>query len=126
MKQNVVLPPVSGISNTSSVGNTVFGPEIIREIMGFEPEAHIDELAETSIKNNKPYETDTKNHAFAKDGFEYRTAYFKDFDGNKLNISIGHNGNVATIYNVGEIKKHSTISKSNCRYGLQRPVECFH
>ena len=70
-------------------------------------EAHIDELAETAIKNNKPYEADTKNHAFAKDGFEYRTAYFQDFDGQyyKLNISIGHNGNVATIYNVGKIIK---------------------
>ncbi len=28
---NIIIPPVSGISNTSSIGNTVFGPEIFRK-----------------------------------------------------------------------------------------------
>ena len=70
-------------------------------------EAHIDEIAETSIKSNEPLTKDRKNHDFAKDGFEYRTAYFEDFDGKyyKIRFSIGHNGQVATVYNVGKIKE---------------------
>jgi len=69
-------------------------------------EAHIDELAEVSVrgKRNRP---DFKNHQFAKDGFNYRTAYFLDEDGEyyKLTISVGKNGEVNTIYNVGKMKE---------------------
>lgn len=74
-------------------------------------EAHIDELAEVS-KTKKQKASDTKNHPFAKDGFTYRTAYFEDFDGKyyKITLSIGNNGNVATIYNVGEIKENVSSS----------------
>ena len=70
-------------------------------------ESHIDEIVETSIKSNKPLSRDAKRHDFAKDGFEYRTAYFEDFDGKyyKIRFSIGHNGTVATVYNVGKIKE---------------------
>lgn len=70
-------------------------------------ESHIDEIAETSIKSNKPLTNDEKSHDFAKDGFEYRTAYFEDFDGKyyKIRFSIGHNGTVATVYNIGKIKE---------------------
>jgi len=70
-------------------------------------ESHIDEIVETSIKSNKPLSRDAKGHDFAKDGFEYRTAYFEDFDGKyyKIRFSIGHNGTVATVYNVGKIKE---------------------
>lgn len=70
-------------------------------------EIHINELAEASKKQNRPLAADTKNHRFAKDGFSYRTAYFQDYDGEyyRVTISIGHNGDVATIYNVGKIKK---------------------
>ncbi len=52
---------------------------------------------------------DKKKHRFAKDGFTYRTAYFEDYNGEyyKVTISIGHNGDVATVYNVGKIKKDS-------------------
>ncbi len=69
-------------------------------------EAHIDELAEIS-QSKKQNAADTKNHSFAKDGFTYRTAYFEDFDGKyyRITLSIGHDGTVATIYNVGEIKE---------------------
>jgi len=72
-------------------------------------EIHINELAEVAKKDNKPIKTDTKKHRFAKDGFTYRTAYFEDYNGDyyKITISIGHNGNVATVYNVGKIKKDS-------------------
>lgn len=69
-------------------------------------EAHIDEIAETSIPDKRLPTKDTKNHSFAKDGFTYRTAYFEDFDGQyyKIQFSVGHNGTVATVYNVGKIK----------------------
>ena len=70
-------------------------------------EAHIDELAE--ISTSKPKKApDSKNHSFAKDGFTYRTAYFEDFDGKyyRVTLSIGNNGTVATVYNVGEIKEN--------------------
>lgn len=70
-------------------------------------EAHIDELAEISHKNNRPPVPDGKNHTFAKNGFTYRRAYFEDFDGQyyEITLSIGHNGTVATVYNVGKISK---------------------
>ena len=53
----------------------------------------------------------TEIHNFAKDGFSYRTAYFEDFDGEyyKFTLSIGHNGEMATIYNVGKIEIFTTL-----------------
>lgn len=65
------------------------------------------ELAEVSKGNNRPPTPDNKNHRFAKDGFTYRTAYFEDYNGEyyRNTISIGNNGDVATVYNVGKIKK---------------------
>ena len=67
-------------------------------------ESHIDEVAEVS----KPVsgKQDNKNHPFAKDGFTYRRAYFEDFDGQyyEVTLSIGNNGTIATVYNVGKIK----------------------
>ncbi len=73
-------------------------------------EVHIHELAQISQKTNKPIRQDSKNHRFAKDGFTYRTAYFEDLDGSyyKVTISVGHNGNISTIYNVGRIEKNTT------------------
>ena len=67
-------------------------------------ESHIDEVAEVSKKMNSA--SDSKNHPFAKDGFTYRRAYFEDFDGQyyEVTLSIGHNGTIATVYNVGKIK----------------------
>lgn len=70
-------------------------------------ESHIDELAEIAKKDKRPPVEDGKEHDFAKDGFTYRTAYFQDFDGKyyKIRFSIGHSGDVATVYNVGQIKE---------------------
>ena len=67
-------------------------------------ESHIDEVAEVSKPMNSA--KDNKNHPFSKDGFTYRRAYFEDFDGQyyEVTLSIGHNGTVATVYNVGKIK----------------------
>lgn len=68
--------------------------------------AHIDELAEIS-KRGKKNVPDTKNHGFAQDGFNYRTAYFRDLDGQyyRLTISVGENSEHNTVYNIGRIEK---------------------
>ena len=42
-------------------------------------ETHIDELAQVS-KGKKGRAEDTKSHNFARNGFDYRSAYFEDFD----------------------------------------------
>lgn len=70
-------------------------------------EAHIDEIAETARSSKNTGSADTKSHAFAKDGFTYRTAYFEDFNGDyyRVRLSIGNNGTVATVYNVGKMTK---------------------
>ncbi len=89
-------------------------------------EAHIDEIAETAIKEKGGRTADTKNHPFAKDGFSYRTAYFEDFDGSyyKLRLSIGHDGTTATVYNVGKIEKGTLPSaKIIAVVGSKAPVE---
>ncbi len=69
-------------------------------------ETHIDEVAQIS-KRGKDIVPDDKNHPFAKGGFNYRTAYFKDFDGQyyRLTLSVGINGEIKTVYNVGKIKE---------------------
>ena len=69
-------------------------------------ETHIDELSKVSKRGKKDI-PDNKNHPFAKDGFNYRTAYFLDNDGNyyRITMSVGKNGNVNTVYNVGKIKE---------------------
>ena len=79
-------------------------------------EIHINELSEISKRTNEDNVPDTKKHRFAKDGFSYRTAYFQDYDGKyyKITISVGHNGNVSTVYNVGKIKK-DTLPNGNIK-----------
>ena len=69
-------------------------------------EAHIDEMAGVSSRGQHVAK-DTKNHPFAKDGFNYRTAYFMDGNGRyyRVQMSIGINGGINTIYNVGRIDK---------------------
>ncbi|MGN0746706.1 MAG: hypothetical protein ACI4ML_08535, partial [Aristaeellaceae bacterium] len=68
-------------------------------------ESHIDELAKVSAGNNKLV-PDTKKHSFAKDGFFYRKAYWKDATGYyQITFSVGKNGEINTVYNVGRIKK---------------------
>ncbi|MBQ4333384.1 MAG: hypothetical protein IJC33_06380 [Clostridia bacterium] len=74
--------------------------------------SHIDELAEASVvqrnaDGSRKIEPDKKNHPFAKDGFEYRTVYFKDLDGKyyRIVLSVGQNDGISTVYNVGKIKE---------------------
>ena len=85
-------------------------------------EGHIDELAQASRlqRANVP---DRKNHPFAKDGFDYRTAYWKDSTGYyKLDMSVGKNGTVNTVYNVGRIKK-AQFPGANARRSSKAQVE---
>lgn len=74
-------------------------------------EAHIDELAQVSHRG-KNVVPDYKNHSFAKDGFNYRTAYFEDADGQyyRVTMSVGIDGNIKTIYNVGKMQKNTKFS----------------
>ncbi len=71
-------------------------------------ETHIDEIAEVSTekKGKSSKRSDEKSHSFAKDGFTYRRAYFRDFDGQyyEITLSVGKNGDTATVYNVGKIE----------------------
>ncbi len=68
--------------------------------------AHIDELAKISTRGKKNV-ADRKNHNFAQNGFNYRTAYFRDLDGQyyKLTISVGENNDGKIVYNIGQIKR---------------------
>lgn len=88
-------------------------------------EAHIEELAEAATINSRESRQDEKGHGFAKDGFVYRTAYFQDFDGQyyKLKISIGKNGNTATVYNVGQIKEDVPPSAKIIAVAGSRPLQ---
>ncbi len=74
-------------------------------------ESHIDELAKVS-KRGKETVPDYKDHSFAKDGFNYRTAYFEDFDGQyyRVTMSVGKSGNILTIYNVGKMNINKKFS----------------
>lgn len=80
-------------------------------------EVHIDELGSISKKINKIPIPDYKNHSFAKNGFDYRSAYFEDFNGDyyKITMSVGKNGTIDTIYNVGKLeqRKRPVISGSS-------------
>ncbi len=69
-------------------------------------ESHIDEVSAVSNRGNKTV-PDTKNHDFAKDGFNYRTAYYRDTDGTyyRLTISVGKNGDINSVYNIGKLKE---------------------
>lgn len=89
-----------------------------------EAETHIDELAQISKHKNGPV-ADTKNHSFAKDGFNYRTAYFEDSDGKyyKITMSVGKNGEINTIYNVGQMKDAQKNRSNTSNRGLKGPSD---
>ena len=72
-------------------------------------EAHIDELAQISKKVAEKADEGQRHGDFATDGWQYRTAYFRDFDGRyyRLRISVaqGVDGNI--VYNIGDIRERS-------------------
>lgn len=72
--------------------------------------SHIDELAQISMrgKKNTP-DYNARHDAMAADGWNYRTAYFRDFDGRyyKVTISTALNPEGTIIYNVGHMKEEA-------------------
>ena len=72
--------------------------------------SHIDELAQISMrgKKNTP-DYNARHGAMAADGWNYRTAYFRDFDGRyyKVTISTALNPEGRIIYNVGHMKEEA-------------------
>lgn len=72
--------------------------------------AHIDELAHISMrgKKNTP-DYNARHGAMAADGWNYRTAYFRDFDGRyyMVTISTALNPEGTIIYNVGHMKEEA-------------------
>ena len=70
---------------------------------------HIDELVQVSSPSHGRTTTDHdgKHGEFASEGWKYRTAFFRDFDGKyyRLQISVA-NGNKGSVpYNIGDIEE---------------------
>ena len=67
----------------------------------------IDEVASVSKFSNSKSAGKAHSNGFGKDGFDYRTAYFRDLDGGyyNLTLSVGKNADGKEIYNIGNIKK---------------------
>lgn len=73
-------------------------------------EAHIDEIAQVSQKSARQAADEGNYHAdFAKNGWNYRTAYFQDFDGKyyQITVSIAKNDAGDVVYNVGRMQERS-------------------
>ena len=69
---------------------------------------HIDELAKVSRSQGKPKGDEGGRHgAFAGRGWDYRDAYFQDFDGTyyKVTISAAISDDGKTVYNIGKIRE---------------------
>lgn len=73
--------------------------------------AHIDELVEVSSKGKKTIiDKDARHGDMASGGWNYRTAYFMDFDGKyyKTTISVAEGAGGSIVYNVGKMQERST------------------
>ena len=72
--------------------------------------AHIDELVEVSSKGKKTIiDKDARHGGMASGGWNYRTAYFMDFDGKyyKTTISVAEGAGGSIVYNVGHMKEEA-------------------
>lgn len=86
--------------------------------------AHIDELVEVSFKGKKTIIDKDARHGEASGGWNYRTAYFMDFDGKyyKTTISVAEGSGGSIVYNVGKMQERSTpqIGGSSGKAGALR------
>lgn len=87
--------------------------------------AHIDELVEVSSKGKKTIiDKDARHGDMASGGWNYRTAYFMDFDGKyyKTTISVAEGSGGSIVYNVGKMQERSTpqIDGSSGKAGALR------
>lgn len=87
--------------------------------------AHIDELIKVSERGGKTVLDFGGRHGdMAKNGWNYRTAYFMDFDGKyyrtRISVALGKDGSI--VYNIGEMQERSTpqINGSSENSGAQR------
>lgn len=87
--------------------------------------AHIDELIKVSERGGKTVLDFGGRHGdMAKDGWNYRTAYFMDFDEKyyrtRISVALGKDGSI--VYNIGEMQERSTpqINGSSGNSGAQR------
>ncbi len=72
--------------------------------------AHIDELVKVSSKGKKTViDKDARHGDMASGGWNYRTAYFMDFDGKyyKTTISVAEGSGGSIVYNVGHMKEEA-------------------
>lgn len=76
---------------------------------------HIDELAEISKPNNVKDAGDRSNKNFQPDKFEYRTAYFRDYDNKyyRVHLSVGIDENGKTVYSIGNDIKEQEFPQVN-------------
>lgn len=73
--------------------------------------SHIDELAQVSVKGDRNVVDHNSRHGdMASSGWNYRTAFFKDFDGKyyKITISTAQSADGRMIYNIGQMQERST------------------
>lgn len=87
--------------------------------------AHIDELVEVSTRGEKTSADENNRHgSMAEKGWNYRTAYFMDFDGKyyKTTISVAVGSDGSMVYNVGKMQERSIpqISGSSGKTGALR------
>lgn len=72
--------------------------------------SHIDELAQISVKGDRNVVDHNSRHGgMASGGWNYRTAFFKDFDGKyyKVTISTAQSADGKMIYNIGQMQERS-------------------
>ena len=72
--------------------------------------SHIDELAQISVKGDRNVVDHNSRHGgMASRGWNYRTAFFKDFDGKyyKVTISTAQSADGKMIYNIGQMQERS-------------------
>lgn len=88
--------------------------------------AHIDELAQVSIRGkNNVADAEARHGQMASEGWNYRTAFFKDFDGKyyKTTISVSQGADGKMIYNIGKMQERSIpqiSGSSDVNTGAQR------
>lgn len=73
--------------------------------------AHIDELAQVSTRGKKNVsDADSRHGDMASEGWNYRTAYFMDFDGKyyRVTISVAQGADGKMIYNIGQMKEEAS------------------
>lgn len=82
--------------------------------------AHIDELTRVSTRGkDSAIDEGGKHGATAEGGWNYRAAYFQDFDGKyylcTVSVAIGKDGNI--VYNIGDMQERSLPTVQNALTG---------